>query len=423
MNEIIEINSKKIDGSLPILVLNKSMEDIEKEVLVELEKPEYNSIVVMDNFKQMKESSQFLGKVAKQISDFRILKVKEESQDIKLFEDSLKKFTNMFKEKQDIIKSGLDIFEEQTRQKVLQVCKDYFEEFSLQVGLRPEFKNINLDDMTQTGYATATFKISKKGIDEVERRVNIQLTLQTKVDNRLLNLENECLKVGIEPLTEQHIKGFLFASDEEYQKQLKELIYHEMKRNEAIKQRVAEQAEKDAKEKVLNEQKALKDELEARYSSRIETATIEQLIMINLELKSYDDNATYELKQLAEKRQLEIENDNKIVIDESPQEEHLKAIMEEKVIIITPPMTNNSEFERLYNQNKKDETIWNENSIIIGDKVVKEDLSSIGQIRKFVTVTFEVIVPVSYEHKVQSIYEKRFEENIKNVENLKVSIQ
>ena len=80
MNEIIEINSKKIDGSLPILVLNKSMEDIEKEVLIELSKDCYSSPVTMQNFSSMKESSQFLGKVAKQISDFRIAKVKEESQ-------------------------------------------------------------------------------------------------------------------------------------------------------------------------------------------------------------------------------------------------------------------------------------------------------------------------------------------------------
>lgn len=402
MKEIIEINSKKIDGSLPILVLNKSMEDIEKEVLVELEKPEYNSIVVMDNFKQMKESSQFLGKVAKQISDFRIAKVKEESQDIKLFEDSLKKFTNMFKEKQDTIKSGLDVFEEQTKQKVLQVCKEYFEEFSLQVGLRPEFKNINLDDMTQTGYATATFKISKKGIDEVERRANIQLTLQTKVDNRLLNLENECLKVGIEPLTEQHIKGFLFASDEEYQKQLKELIESEITRNETIKQRAREQADKDAREKVLNEQKALKAELEARYLSRIRTASIDQLIMINLELKSYDDNATYELKQLSEKRQLEIENENKIVIDETPQEQHLKAIIQE--------------------DNWHKETPLILESV---DKSVKEfeDLKEQGKVKSYVTVTFEVITPIKWKSKVKDIYTKRFEENIKNIENLKVEVK
>jgi len=401
MHEIIEINKSKLDGNLPILVLNKSMQDLEKEVLVELGKNEYNSIVTMENFKVMKESSQFLGKVAKQISDFRIAKVKEETQDIKLFEDSLKKFTQMFKDKQDSIKSGLDIFEEQTRIKVVAVCGVYFLEYCDKVELRQEFRNIDLNDMTQTGYATATFKISKKGIDEVERRVNIQLTLQTKVDNRLLNLENECLKVGIEPLTEQHIKGFLFASDEEYQKQLKELIESEITRNEAIKQRAAEQADKDAREKVLNEQKALKTELEARYSSRIRTATIDQLIMINLELKSYDDNATYELKQLATNRQIEIENENKIVIDESPQTEHLKAIMEE---------SNNKCIVGVDLASGKDEVVY---SIPLQD----------GKIRKFVTVTFEVVVPVSYEHKVKDVYEKRFADNIKNVENMKVEVR
>lgn len=407
MHEVIEINNVELKCNLPILTLNEDMSVIENAVVKELEKPQYNSIVTMENFKVMKESSQFLGKVAKQISDFRILKVKEETQDIKLFEDSLKKFTKLFESKQEEIKKGLSVFEEQTRQKVLQVCKEYFEEFSLQVGLRSEFKNINLDDMIQTGYATATFKISKKGIDEVERRVNIQLTLQTKVDNRLLNLENECLKNGIEPLTEQHIKGFLFASDEEYQKQLKEIIESEIERNEAIKQRAAEQAEKDAKEKVLNEQKALKDELEARYVSRIKTASIDQLIMINLELKSYDDNVTYELKQLATNRQLEIENANKIVIDETPQENHLKAIMKEKTV--------NVEFEPV---NSGSSELPNNHTITPFDEVVED-----GNIRKFITVTFEVVVPISYDHKVKDVYEKRFAENIKNVKNLQVIVK
>ena len=99
MNEIIEINNVKLDGGLSILTINGQVEALEDAVTKELEKDEYNSIVTMDNFKVMKESSQFLGKVAKQISDFRIAKVKEETQDIKLFEDSLKKFTQVFRDK------------------------------------------------------------------------------------------------------------------------------------------------------------------------------------------------------------------------------------------------------------------------------------------------------------------------------------
>ena len=84
-NEVLEINQIKLDGTLTILNLNAKMESLESLVVQELEKAEYNSIVTMDNFKVMKESSLFLGKVAKDISDFRIAKVKEETQDIKIF--------------------------------------------------------------------------------------------------------------------------------------------------------------------------------------------------------------------------------------------------------------------------------------------------------------------------------------------------
>jgi len=386
MKEIIEIENQKLDGSLPILKLNASMEDIEKAVKVELDKPQYNSVVTMDNFKDMKQSSQLLGKVAKQISDFRIAKVREETKGIKQFEDSLKSFTNMFKEKQETIKSGLNIFEEQTRQKVNAVCKEYFNSFADEVELRQEFRNVNLDDMTQAGFATATFKISAKGKAEVESRVNIQLTLQTKVDNRLLNLENECLRAGIEPLTQQHIQGFLYSSDEDYKVQLTNLINSEVKRNEAIKLREKAKAESEAKEKLLAEQQILKAELHARYESLIKTADMPNLTRINLELKSYDDSATYELRQLSKQRESELLNP----VEEEPtqEEQHLKDIIREPIKKDTP-------FDEL-----KD-----------------------GEVRKSVTVTFDVVVPVAFGDKVQTIYEKRFIDNIKNVENMKVEVR
>lgn len=234
-NEVIEINKIKLDGALTILNLNANMDQLENAVIKELEKPEYNSIVTMTNFKDMKESSLFLGKVAKQISDFRIAKVKEETTDIKLFEDSLKKFTNMFKSKQDEIKQGLDVFEEETRKQIKEVCITYFNQYCLEVGLKEKFQNINLEDMTQTGFMTASGAISKKGKEEVEKRVQVQLNLQNKVQNRLMMLENECLKAGIEPLTKQHIQGFLFADDNTYISNLNMLIESELRRAEQIK--------------------------------------------------------------------------------------------------------------------------------------------------------------------------------------------
>ena len=243
-NEVLEINQIKLDGALTILNLNAKMESLESLVVQELEKAEYNSIVTMDNFKVMKESSLYLGKVAKDISDFRIAKVKEETQDIKIFEDSLKRFISMFKSKQDEIKQGLDIFEEETRKQVKAVCIAYFDDYSLEVCLSDEFKNVNLEDMTQTGFMTASGAISKKGKEEVEKRVQVQLNLQNKVQNRLMMLENECLKAGIEPLTIEHVQGFLFETDERYETKLKVLIDAEIKRSEVAKIKVQAETRK-----------------------------------------------------------------------------------------------------------------------------------------------------------------------------------
>ncbi|RBQ31398.1 hypothetical protein CRU92_06380 [Arcobacter sp. FW59] len=254
MNEVIEINKIKLDGALTIINLNANMEQLENAVIKELEKDEYNSVVTMSNFKDMKETSLFLGKVAKQISDFRIAKVKEETTDIKLFEDSLKKFTNMFKSKQETIKQGLDVFEEETRIQIKAVSKAYFDDYSLEVGLSDEFKNINLDDMTQTGFMTASGSISKKGKEEVEKRVQVQLNLQNKVENRLMMLENQCLKAGIEPLTKQHIQGFIFDDDDTYMRNLNMLIESELRRVEQIKAKQEQELRKkiEAEQSVKN---------------------------------------------------------------------------------------------------------------------------------------------------------------------------
>lgn len=259
MEEKYEIENLPIllDYNNSISMINSNIALIEEKVNELLNENRFNSIVTMANFKDMKESSLFLGRVAKQISDFRIAKFKQETQDIKLFEDSLKKFTSMFKSKQDEIKQGLDIFEEETRKQVKAVCIAYFDDYSLEVGLSDEFKNVNLEDMTQTGFMTASGAISKKGKEEVEKRVQVQLNLQNKVQNRLMMLENECLKAGIEPLTKQHIQGFLFADDNTYINNLNTLIESELRRAEQIKAK----QEQELRQKIEAENNKPKEEV------------------------------------------------------------------------------------------------------------------------------------------------------------------
>jgi ribosomal protein L17 len=102
--------------------------------------------------------------------------------------------------------------------------------------------------MTLSKYATKTMTIAKPGKDEIDKRINEKLALQNKVDLRLSNLENICLRAGIEPLTIEHIQGFLFEIDERYEIKLKVLIDAEIKRSEAVKARVEAETRKEVAE-------------------------------------------------------------------------------------------------------------------------------------------------------------------------------
>jgi hypothetical protein len=261
----LPIGISLLDENKNIVTLNSENETILEQITKELEADKYNSIVTMENYKVMKDSSLELGKTSKFISNFRIAKKKEEMVHIDEFESNLKGYCKLIDEKQNEIKSGLNVFEEQTRQKVLGVCKEYFNQYADEVLLRDEFKTINLDDMTLTKYATATFNISKTGKDEVEKRVNEKLALQNKVDMRLMNLENECLKNGIAPMSKEYIQGFLYSDDAVYQEKLNSLIQIEIKRAEQEKARIEQVAqakvEEEYRTKYLKEQQALKEEV------------------------------------------------------------------------------------------------------------------------------------------------------------------
>lgn len=267
-----------LDDKKSITVLNSENETILQSIMKELEADKYNSIVTMENFKDMKESSLELGKTSKFISSFRISKKKEEMTHIDEFEANLKGYCKLIDEKQNEIKSGLDVFEEQTRQSILSVCKEYFNQYTDKVGLREEFRNINIDDMTLSKYATAKLQISKNGKDEVEKRVNEKLSLQNKVDNRILSLENECLKAGIIPLTQQHIQGFLYSDDETYNNNLRRLIDCEVERNKKVAEQERLKAEAKAREEIRQEQSKVEEKTPFEEEEREEVKEVEKPI-------------------------------------------------------------------------------------------------------------------------------------------------
>jgi hypothetical protein len=328
---------KALDKNAKIVVINSEHDVLLEQITKELNDNEYNSIVTMENYSAMDLSAKKLGTSSKFISRFRIDKKDSEMSDIKLFEENLKGYCSLIDKKQQTIKDVLEVFKEETRKQITKVCKAFLEECLNELNIRVEFRNIDVSDMTKTTYMTATGNIAKPAKDEIIARVNIKNNLQNKIDNRILSLENECLKNGIEPLTTEHIQGFLHEDDETYNSKLQSLIGAEITRNEKIKADAKIKAEQEARFKVVAEQKALKDELHARYEGRIKYADVGEITTINIELQSYDSTATYALKTMCNDRQKELETPKveevkeEQVIDETPQEDHLKSIAQEPI--------------------------------------------------------------------------------------------
>ena len=237
-----------LEENKKIVVLNTEHEAILNHIENELKANKYNSIVTMDNFPDMKESSLELGKISKAISRFRIDKKDSEMEDINLFDANFKSYCTLIDAKQNEIKKGLEVFEAETRKQILEVCTKYLVEQYKEKDLRVEFRIIDISDMTLSKYATKTMSIAKPAKDEIDKRINEKLALQNKVDLRLSNLENICLRAGIEPLTIEHIQGFLFETDEKYEIKLKVLIDAEIKRSEAAKIKVQEETRKEVAE-------------------------------------------------------------------------------------------------------------------------------------------------------------------------------
>lgn len=237
-----------LEENKKIVVLNTEHEAILNHIENELKANKYNSIVTEDNIDAMEKSSKELGKISKAISRFRIDKKDSEMEDINLFDANFKSYCALIDAKQTEIKKGLEVFESETRKQILEVCTKYLVEQYKEKDLRVEFRIIDISDMTLSKYATKTMSIAKPAKDEIDKRINEKLALQNKVDLRLSNLENICLRAGIEPLTIEHIQGFLFETDERYEIKLKVLIDAEIKRSEAAKIKVQEETRKEVAE-------------------------------------------------------------------------------------------------------------------------------------------------------------------------------
>ena len=255
--EIVLLNEKK---SIKQLVEVDTNESILKFIENELSKNEYSFIVTAENLKFAKDKMAELNKSIKFIDTFRKDKVSAESVAIDEFKDNVKAYLALIDTKREQIKKDVDVFERETKDKILKELSLYCEDFIKTQGIRDNFKDVDIVDLMVLGSVTAKGALTKKAKEVIESRVNVCKSKQDKYDMRLLTLENLSYQNGLEtPLTITHVQGIIsLDSDEEYDLKLQELISSEMERQNTIKANITkqanEQARRDAHQEVLDGQ-------------------------------------------------------------------------------------------------------------------------------------------------------------------------
>ena len=112
MNEL-QITNIKVDYELPKLAYD--LEPLKEQVKA-IKEQYSNWVVVEDDLKAAKDIVAKLNKAAKEISDNRIVVVREIKEPITKFEDELKLMTTDLKQLSESIKNQLDIYEEKRKE-------------------------------------------------------------------------------------------------------------------------------------------------------------------------------------------------------------------------------------------------------------------------------------------------------------------
>ena len=265
----------------------------------ELSKKEYNFVITADDIPKVKKIMADLNKSKDFIDTFRKDKVIIESVAIDLFKSNVKEYLALIDTKREEIKKNVEVFERETKDKILKELSLYSEEFIKSQNIREMFKDIDIIDLMILGSVTSKGALTKKAKEVIESRVMVCKSKQDKYDMRLLGLENESRKAGLESiLTITHVQGIIMLDDSEYERGLENLIIDEINRQHTIKTNLqaeaTETANREAQQKVINEQNRIKVFLVVNCDS-FDLATTDSKIVefTNMDYSSYGDYADF----------------------------------------------------------------------------------------------------------------------------------
>lgn len=218
-----------------------------------------NVLVTQETLADDKKLAQELNAQAKVISRARIDKTKELNAPVAAFQQQMKSLETKVLSVRAKIDEQVKVFEEVRLQEAAKTLQEALvAEFDLH-GVEEQFRKAGIADLIKLTAVTATGALTAASKRAITERVSNDKALQQQTQIRLLELENVCYKNGMAaPLTEAHVKTFLFENDEVYNYSLDQLIKSELEREaravEAHKARLEAEAKEKAEASIRLEQ-------------------------------------------------------------------------------------------------------------------------------------------------------------------------
>ncbi len=239
----------EIETTMPVFVTGFA--EAKTALIAELDK--YKKVVVTEEtLKDDKKLAQTLSAKGRSYDEVRKAKVKEVSVPIEKFKGEMDELKELCTKASSLIKTQVEVFETAKLVTIGKLLESSINTLRDDAKIDKEFRVIGSEKKyIKLGSVTAGGKLVKGAKDGIATLVAAELAHQGKIEFRLLQLENESRKAGLDsPLVRVNVELFLFHDDTEYSKGLERIIKSELER-----QANAEAARKE-KEKIANEVEA-----------------------------------------------------------------------------------------------------------------------------------------------------------------------
>ncbi|WP_423820873.1 DUF1351 domain-containing protein [Salinisphaera sp. SPP-AMP-43] len=250
--------------------INANFDEVAAALDTELER--YTSLVVTpDNIQDAKKAAAELNKYAGTIDAKRKETVSEVSAPIKAFESQMKDLRERCKTARQGIVDQVAQYEDQVKAQANQLLNSRRTDLWSQHEVRIDYQRTTIDDLVKLGSVTGKGNLAKAARETLESRVKDDRALQDTVDRRMLELERDSYKAGLDaPLTWENVAHFIEDEAETYRERLAAVMSAEIKREEKAEAHRREKAEREAK--VAAEAQAQSDSRDAAQRAEADVA-------------------------------------------------------------------------------------------------------------------------------------------------------